>query len=544
MTTLVAARPGSARLLAGQLGYAGRELWRARIVTVFTFLLPLTWLVIIGAVAGNERLDDGVRVMQFAAPSAVAMGVLYAAFPTVAITMAIARERGILKRIRGTPLPPWTYVAGRIGGAVGFAVVAVATMLAIGVAGYDVRILARSALATFVTLVVATACFAALGLVAAVSPSAGVAQAVSIAAAVALSFVSELFTIGAEVPAWLGRVGDVFPLKPFVTALRDQFNPFLTGSGWDLSALAVMAAWGIAGGLVAARAFSWDPAAGGRRAGAGARTPRRRAGALPGARLVAEAAGRPSAIASLLAQIRWANRAAWRDPGWVFFAVAMPVGLYALVMAMLAPEGFRVSGIPIGVFYAASMTAYGAGVTAFVNMPQAVVAARDRGVLKRLRGTPLSPATYLAGRTVSVLWLALLTGLLVLAVGIAFHDVAVPVSRVPVVVGVLVLGTLTLAACGFAVASMVPSSKAMGAVGLAVLLPLSFFSDVFVIGDLPAWMTAVGNVFPLRHFVHALAGALDPAGVSVAWADVVVMLVWLASATALAVRRFRWEPRL
>lgn len=541
MTTLAATLPGSARLLAGQVGYAGRELWRARIVAVFTFLLPLTWLVIIGAVAGNERLDDGVRVMQFATPSAVAMGVLFATFPTVAVTLAGARERGILKRLRGTPLPPWTYLTGRVGGAVAFAVVAVTAMLTLGVAAYDVRILWRTALATFATLVVGTACFAGLGLaVATVSPSSAVAQSVSIAAAVALSFVSELFTIGAQMPVWLDRIGAVFPLEHFVTALRDQFNPFLAGSGWDVQALAVMTAWGVGGAVVASRAFRWEPPTGGRRA----RVEAGMAAAVPGRPVAAEQAGRPSTGTLLLAQARWANRATWRDPGAVFFAVAMPVGLYALVLSVLAPEGARITGIPVAVFYAASMTAYGAGVTAFVNMPEAVATARDRGVLKRLRGTPLLPALYLAGRTASVLWIAAVTGALVLALGVTFFDASPATGGLTLALALLVLGTVTFAACGLALASVVPSGKAMGAVGLAILLPLSFFSDVFVIGDLPGWMTTVGDLFPLRHLVHALADALDPAGVSVRWSSIAVLLAWLVAATLVAVRRFSWEPRL
>lgn len=186
-------RPHASVLLWHQLVYTLQELWRARVVFIFTFLFPLTWLLVLGFLAGNATVDDGsgVRVMQFVTPSAAAMGVTYAAFPTVAITLSLAREGGVLKRVRGTPLPPWVYLAGRIGGAVVFALGSVVLMLTVGVVAYDVQIVSRTALASVVTIAVAIACFASLGLaVASVSPSATFAQAASIGSAVVVTFLS------------------------------------------------------------------------------------------------------------------------------------------------------------------------------------------------------------------------------------------------------------------------------------------------------------------------------------------------------------------
>jgi len=79
-------RPSTPRLLAGQLRHVCAELWRSRVVFVFTFLFPLTWLWLLGLLVGNDAVDaaSGVRVMQFVVPTAAAMGVLYASFPTVA----------------------------------------------------------------------------------------------------------------------------------------------------------------------------------------------------------------------------------------------------------------------------------------------------------------------------------------------------------------------------------------------------------------------------------------------------------------------------
>ena len=538
-------RPGAAGLLLGQLRYAVVGLWRVRVVLIFTFALPLVWLLVVGAIAGNETIEaeSGVRVMQFVTPVAIAMGVLYAAYPTVAISLAEARQLGVLKRLRGTPLPAWIHLAGRIGGAVVFALASVAASLAVGVLGFGVQIVWRTVPATVVTLVVGIACFAAIGLaVAALSPSQSVAQGASIGTAVALTFVSGLFSFGGSMPAWLEALGDVLPLKPFTELLQEQFNPFHPGSGWDGAKLAVVAAWGIAAALVALRFFRWEP---------GLRSTRRTgASGRPGRVLEAPTAARrqvtprrpPSAAAKVIGQMRAANRSAWRDPGSVFFALVMPVGLYALILTTQGAGAGNVSGVPFPVFYAASMVAYGTSVAVFLNLPEAVMQARDRGVLKRLRGTPLQTWQYLAGRTLAGLWLGVIIAATVLAVGVAFYDVAVTAAGLVVGLVVLVLGALTMTACGFAVASRVPSAQAVGAVGLIILLPLSFFSDVFVVGG-PEWMTTVGSVFPLLHFQRVLKDAWNPAGAEIAWGSVGVLLLWLVVAGALAVRYFRWEVR-
>ncbi|HEX5535416.1 MAG TPA: ABC transporter permease [Actinomycetales bacterium] len=547
-------RPTTTALLVDQIRFGVKDLWRSRVSFIFTFLFPLTWLAIFGFLGGNAEVDPatGVRLVQSVTPSAAAMGVLYATLPSIATTVAIARERGLMRRLRGTPLPMSTYIAGRIGASVVFALGAVLTMVAFGVLVYDVQIQWRTVLASVVTVVVAIVCFSALGLaVAGVARSSAVAQGGSVAAAVVLAFVSGLFTIGGNL-AWADRVAAVLPLKPFNDALAEQFNPYGSGAGWDLEALAILLAWGLAGAAIAARTLRSDPA----RARSGrsrSRTPARRlpgtpdqvpVGArVPGAvRVSVDAAGRPPVWRLLAAQASWGVRAAARDIGWVFFAVAMPVGIFAFAMSS-APAGVRnPDGSPLVLVMAAGMTAFGVAVSSFINLPEAVARDRDAGILKRLRGTPLTTMVYLAGRTASAVLVALATGALVVATGALFWDLRVTAAGLLIAAGVVVVGVVTLAACGFVLASLLPSANAMTAVGLGILLPLSFFSGVFAVGMVPQWMTTVGAFFPLKHVTDLLAGALAPAGPSVNAFAVAILLAWLVGASALAVRTFRWEP--
>lgn len=530
-------RPGAVSLIRDQAVFSVRELWRSRIVLVFTFVLPLAWLAVIGMVAGNDAVDpsSGVRVMQFATPMAAVMGAVFAAYPPVAMSLALAREQRITKRLRGTPLPTWAFIVGRAAGAAMLATFAVLVMLLIGVLAFAVQIQWSTLPATIVTLAVGIACLTALGLaVGALAPSASAAQTAAIASAMVVLFLSGLISIGSETPAWMATVGSIFPARPLLTSLQDQFNPFLSGSGWSLGSLAVIAIWGIGGILVASWAMGRQPST---QTGAS----RRVALAPERGDLAVSQVAEQGRFAVAIDQLRWTIQASLRTPSLLFFAVVMPVGLYAL-MSSTYPDAEIRPGEPLVRFMAAGMAAYGAGVTAFVNMPATVARARDQGILKRLRGTPLAPWQYLFGRVAAVIGIGLVIAVLVYATASELFGVQVPISGVPLAVAVLLLGTFTLAACGFALVAVAPGARAVGVLGLSILLPLSFLSDVFPVGGAPDWMATVGSLFPLRPFVHALAGSLDPAGLSVAWTDVAAMGIWLIAATLVAVRYFRWEP--
>ncbi|HET7279473.1 MAG TPA: ABC transporter permease [Dermatophilaceae bacterium] len=533
-------------LLLDQLVYATRELWRGRVAFIFTFLFPLTWLLVLGFIAGNATISptSHVRMMQYVTPTAGVMGVLYGAYPTVAASLADARERGLLKRFRGTPVPAWVYLAGRIGAAVLSAIASLVLMLAVGVLGYDVQIQWRTALATLVTVVLAIAAFAAAGLaVASLTRSAAMSQAVAISTAVVVAFLSGVMVWG-DLPGWADRIAGFFPLKPFNDALRDQFDPFGTGAGWDLGALAVIGAWAVGAALVAARSFRWAPAVEGPRLGrrrqpAAVEAPEAPVGteAIHGAAaLTADLAGRPSEAAMVQAQALWATRGALRDLGWVFFAVAMPVGLYAFIASVIrgqAPSG----PLPYAVELAAGMIAWGVVVNCFVNLPEAVARARDQGILKRLQGAPLPAYAYLAGRLLSVLAIVWVTAALVLVIGRPWFDLRPTAAGLPLAAAVLVLGSGSLAACGFLMAALLPNSRAVTAVGLGIALPLAFFSNVFAISATPSWMTTVGAFFPLEHLAKALSLAFAPGGATVSWSALGVMTAWLLGAGFLAARR-------
>ena len=530
------------RIAWDQLVHATTALWRTQVVLIFTFGMPLVWLILIALLAGNEAVGaDGVRIMQFAAPTAIAMGTFFATMPSVAISLAEAREKGILKRVRGTPLPAWCYFFGQVGAACLFAITSLVVTVLVSVLFYGVRLQADSLPATAVTVVVGILAFSALGLgISSLSASTAIAEAVSIGSAVALSFVSGLFLVGAELPVWLDRVASALPLKPYAVALQDQFNPYLE-SGWDLAGLAIIAAWGTVGAVVALRAFRWEAQRSHRSTHGAPADPVTmtvtRAVARPAPATITT---RPSRLALFADQAMASLRVMWRRPGDVFFSLIMPIGLFALLVTTLGNGTFP-DGQSVALATAASMVTWGAGVAAFMNLAESVARARDTRLLKRFRSTPLPAQSYLAGKAVAALALAIVLLLAILTLGFVAFGLRIGLTGLLLGALILLLGTACLAACGFLLAVLVPSARAVGAVGLFLIFVLSFFSDVFITTG-PEWMDAVGSVFPLKHLQNGLATAWASDGGEIPWLNILILSGWTVVAGWLAVWRFRWEP--
>ncbi len=164
----------------------------------------------------------------------------------------------------------------------------------VGIVFYDVQVIGRTLPAALLTLLVAIACFSALGIaVAAFAPTSQSAQAIANGLVIPLAFVSDIFAVGvAELPAWMEAVGWFFPLRHLVNALGDATNPFLTGSGLYLDHLAVLAAWALAGAVVATRRLSFEPRSAAKQAAAPHRRGREPARARPGSGWSPSGAGR------------------------------------------------------------------------------------------------------------------------------------------------------------------------------------------------------------------------------------------------------------
>jgi ABC-2 type transport system permease protein len=255
--------PVTPALVLRQVRYQQLSFRRTPIAVFFTLALPLIMLLLFNALFGDEEVDtEGGTwpLSQFYTGSLAAFTAVSATFTNLANLIPVRREEGVLKRWRGSPLSPWIYIAGAIGSAVVIAAVGVVIMITVGVVAYDLDLDAAKMPAAVVTFIVGVASFAALGLaVASLVPNPDAAPAVTNAIILPLAFVSDVFIQLDDPPAWVDFVGDVFPLKAFVQAFQAAFNPNVEPPGFEWGKLAFVAAWGVAGLLVALRWFKWEP---------------------------------------------------------------------------------------------------------------------------------------------------------------------------------------------------------------------------------------------------------------------------------------------
>jgi ABC-2 type transport system permease protein len=254
-------RPSALSLLWQQVRYQNRIFWRTPVAAFFTLVFPLMFLVLFTAIFGNEEIEGlGVTTAQFFAPGLAVFAAVSASYTNLAIGTAISRDNGILKRVRGTPLPPWIYIAGRIASSVYLGAVAVVTMMGVAVAFYGVEVYLRTLPAVVITFLVGVGCFAALGmLVAALAPNGDSTPAITNATLLPVAFISGIFIPLSDPPPWMAALGNFFPLKHFADAFRDAFDPTLTGAQFHWADLAYMLLWGVVAVILAVRFFKWEP---------------------------------------------------------------------------------------------------------------------------------------------------------------------------------------------------------------------------------------------------------------------------------------------
>jgi ABC-2 type transport system ATP-binding protein len=258
-----------------------------------------------------------------------------------------------------------------------------------------------------------------------------------------------------------------------------------------------------------------------------------------------EDGGGAGAMSQVLRQIRFTNKAFWRNPASAFFTFVFPLLFLVIFTTLLGNDDVSLgtTTIKLSTFYVFSMAAFGLISACYTNIAISVVFAREEGVLKRVRGTPMPASAYLTARVIH----AALVGFLLVAITVVFGVVAYQAhfpSGLDVLYFVisLVIGAGCFASIGLAISGLVPNADAGPPIINAVILPLLFLSGVFIaIGpDAPAWVLWLGRIFPVRHLVQAMQYSY--LGLPFHWSDIAVMAVWMIGAIVVATRTFRWEP--
>jgi ABC-2 type transport system permease protein len=251
----------AAQLAAHQFRFDQKTFWRNPASVFFTVLLPVIFLLIFATIFGNDTIDElGVKTTTYYVPAIITLAVVSATCQSLAISLTVDRETGLLKRARGTPLPASIFVAGRIGNAIVVSVLSLALLAVLGRIIYGVEIPWERMPAVITTLLVGAAAFCCLGFaLTAAIPSEDAAAPIANAALLPLYFLSGVFIPESEIPDGVLQVADLFPIRHFFEAFFTAWSPLTTGAGFEWGNLAVVAGWGALGLLIALRYFRWSP---------------------------------------------------------------------------------------------------------------------------------------------------------------------------------------------------------------------------------------------------------------------------------------------
>jgi len=244
-------------LLWHQLKAEQLTFWRSREAAIFVFLFPPLLFVLLASVFGDGTVD-GEPTSTYLVAGLIAYAAVNTSLGGLAITLVIRREYGILKRLRSTPLPAPVYLAAVLLSNLFVVALQSLVVVALGVLLFDAN-LPENWPAFLLALAIGAASFAGLGLaVAALVRSGEAIAAVVNVIILPMAFLSGSFGPTDDYPEVLRAIGDVLPLKYAVDAIEAVYldnEPI-----WEQwSSLAAVAAWGVAGLIVAARRFTWEP---------------------------------------------------------------------------------------------------------------------------------------------------------------------------------------------------------------------------------------------------------------------------------------------
>ena len=244
-----------------------KQFFREKDAVVFTFLFPVIMLMIFGSVFSGELENSGVDVKQYFTAGMIASGIMGSTFVTLGVGIAVDREDGTLKRLRGAPVPAWAYFAGKILMVLVSVLAQVVILLILGTVFFGLELpteAGRWMTFGWVFLLGVVGC-SLLGIaISSVPRTAKSATAVIQMPYIVLQFISGVFFVYSELPPFLQQVAAVFPLKWLTQGLRsvflpDSFAAIEPAGTWEHGRTAlVLCAWLLIGVVLCLRTFRWS----------------------------------------------------------------------------------------------------------------------------------------------------------------------------------------------------------------------------------------------------------------------------------------------
>jgi ABC-2 type transport system permease protein len=228
--------------------------------------------------------------------------------------------------------------------------------------------------------------------------------------------------------------------------------------------------------------------------------------------------------------------------------LAMPIGFLILFVAIFGNGTIHIDGqvIKNSTYYVAALSVFAVVDVAFMSLLITLVEVREAGILRRRRATPQPAWTIIAGRAVTAVTMGIASAVLLLAVGRVAYGASLPLAAVPALLAGVLTGVVVFAILGFAVSGLVRSFQSAQPASMALALPLTFISGVFIPWVfIPHWLQHLSAIFPVRPLVVALLNPYLAHGGRSPWSpgQLLVLLAWGALGLVLALRRFSWAPR-
>jgi ABC-2 type transport system permease protein len=236
-----------------------------------------------------------------------------------------------------------------------------------------------------------------------------------------------------------------------------------------------------------------------------------------------------------------------RTPRAAFFTFVFPLLLLLLLNSVNG--GVDVTStttgekVPFATYFTPSIAIFALITGCYTGIIFAVSTARDRGIIKRVVGTPLPSPVFLASWACSSIITGFASVFFLIVIGIIAFDVSIEPQLIPAAAVAILLGGLCLSSLGLAVVSFIRKAESAPAVSNITMFPVIFLSGVFFpIGDAPQWIQDFANVFPVAHLVDAFTGCFDPGTTGSGFtSDYWALVIWTAIGLAVATRRFRVE---
>jgi len=243
----------------------------------------------------------------------------------------------------------------------------------------------------------------------------------------------------------------------------------------------------------------------------------------------------------LLHQLRCEQLVFWRSKEAALFIFLFPLLLFMLLGSVYTGT---IYGVPAPQALLAGLIGYGCANTSFAGLAIQIVLRREAAILKRLRGTPLPATTFISAVLLSTLIVFALQVVALFLLGRLIDGTPFP-RAIGSLVLAIVFGSAVFAAIGVAAASLIRSGEGSSAVVNFILLPMAFLTGSFgPTRHYPSFLRAIGDVLPLKYFVD-LVNAIYLRGEAI-WTQpkaLLVLAAWGVAGLAVAVFKFRWEPR-